>query len=135
MKAKLWTDAGLTKIAYVLETELETISGMTDIPRTPVNQAEYTALCYALRIAQQELLDITELEIYTDSQVMARQLYGAGVRTLRRNEQVYDAHTDELKMWLRTALLWLDMFESVSVTWVPRKKNKAGILLEEQAKR
>lgn len=80
------------------------------IGKTTNNVAEYTALIYALEEAM--LLKARNLEINTDSQLLARQING-----------IYKVKHEGLKGLYERAVRLLGGFEKVMVTHIPREKN------------
>lgn len=125
MGTKLWVDGGRRYIAYVLDRPgEEPLSGVIPLPDTPTgNQAEYIALTYALKLVSIEL-GIRDIAIFSDSQLMVRQLAGE-----------YSTRSKSLTMLHELAAKWLKQFDSISLTWIPREQNKAGRLLEEYGKK
>lgn len=84
------------------------------------NQAEYEALILALEAVRPDRE--TELEVYSDSQLMVRQLNG--------EYRVKDV--DLRSRWAR-AVEWLDRARSAEVIHVPRAENAAADALANQA--
>ena len=84
-------------------------SGLTN------NQAEYTAILAALK---RYAKDGTPLTIFSDSQVVVSQI----------NHQ-YAIKNDKLRDLARQVWSIMQTYESVTVSWIPRKKNLAGKML------
>ena len=114
---KVWVDASRTHACYVLGDSLKAVLPIREYPT--VNQAEYIALLYAL----EECITrgIKEIDIYTDSQVMAFQLNGR-----------YKCKAPNLCTLKAKCERLLHMFAHWSITWVSRDINKAGKILEER---
>ena len=115
MPMKIWTDASKTHLCYVFETDEMAIAPIAG--DVPVNQAEYIALTVALRDCLQR--GIKNIEIYTDSQVLAYQLTGR-----------YKCRAPNLRPLRSECYQLLSLFERWSITWTKREDNKAGVLLE-----
>jgi ribonuclease HI len=79
--------------------------------RTTNNVAEYTALIRALEEAR--ALGCSRISVYTDSELMARQING-----------IYRVKTEHLIPLFRRATMLLAQFEKATVTHVRREKNK-----------
>jgi len=117
----VFTDGSLKRLAYVFVGEHgkigQGIIALSDKPT--VNEAEYQAVIAALLAA--EALGTREIELYSDSQLMIRQLQGTYV-------------TNNLRLQaLRNKVLALaEKFEQVEWYWLPREENLAGHLLEDK---
>lgn len=112
---KIYTDGSTTRTCYVFENGLKAIKPLTR--RATVNEAEYLAVIHALREATNR--GIKQVDIYSDSELIVRQLNGA-----------YAVKKPELvslwnKVWELIALGNL----TATFTWVSREQNLAGRIL------
>jgi len=103
-------DSGIGFIIYddrrqVLE------KGCQYIGKTTNNVAEYTALLYAQKRAKE--LSAENVQIYTDSQLLARQMNG-----------IYQVKSPNLKPLYEQARLLKSEFKQFSIQAVPRDKNR-----------
>ena len=114
---KVWVDGSRTEVCYVLEKTVTAVLPVKEYPS--VNQAEYIALVYALEECIHR--SILEIDIYTDSQVMAFQLKGQ-----------YKCRAINLRSLKNYCEKLLGRFPHWSITWVSRDENKAGKILEER---
>jgi len=112
---KVWTDAGKTKICYVLETKETAVFDLTE--PVPVNQAEYIALLRALHTCVER--GIKEVEVYTDSQVVAYQMTGR-----------YKCKAANLKPLRNECYKLLQRLDRWSINWIGRAENEAGLILD-----
>lgn len=91
--------------------ELNSPIFVEDLEYVTSNQAEYAGLILALRKA----LEAQEktLHVYTDSQVLARQIHG---RYAVRAENIKNLHAQAIEL--------ISAFELVVVQFIPREKNR-----------
>jgi len=75
------------------------------------NMAEYEALVRALRKARE--MAITMVSVYTDSELVAKQVLGT-----------YRVKNDRLKKYLQEAKDLIDEFNDFEIKYIPREKNK-----------
>jgi ribonuclease HI len=128
MKCFLYTDGGARgnpgpgAIGVVLKDENgKVIFELSKyIGRCTNNEAEYTALWTGLQVASDR--NCTQLEVFVDSELVARQMKGE-----------YKVKNDRLKkMYLRACKL-VESFEQVTFTHVNRDNNKKADALVNQA--
>ena len=79
--------------------------------KTTNNVAEYTAICKALEAAKQA--DAKKLTLYSDSQLLVRQLSGQ-----------YKVKSDRIRPLFDRAVRLLAEFEHPDLRFIPREKNK-----------
>lgn len=88
------------------------------------NQSEYWAVIYALRAVPEAYPDVDlsrlNIDLYSDSELMVRQLLGQYQIKSRPLSRLYD-EVDEAAC----------KFSEVNFLWIPRERNLAGIALEE----
>ena len=90
--------------------------------RTPLtnNEAEYTAICHALR----ERFQHQEITIFSDSQLIINQLNGK-----------YKIKDKDLKYLYEAVMGYVMLYElHITFRWCPREENVAGIMLEKAIK-
>ncbi|HUJ89831.1 MAG TPA: ribonuclease HI family protein [Syntrophorhabdales bacterium] len=75
------------------------------------NMAEYEALVRALRKARE--MAVTIVSVYTDSELVAKQVLGA-----------YRAKNDRLRKYLQEAKDLIDEFNGFEIKYISREKNK-----------
>jgi ribonuclease HI len=107
---------GPSSCAAVFHGPLGRLNSPVFIERFPwltCNEAEYHGLILALRKA----LEVGEkqLHVYTDSEVMARQIHGR-----------YKIHAENLRQLHAEAMELIQRFELVVVQHIPREKNHAA---------
>lgn len=128
MKYVLYTDGaargnpGPAAIGVVLADEHGQVideRGRT-IGKTTNNEAEYRALIYGLEMAAQHGVD--DLEIRTDSELLARQLSG-----------LYKVRAPHLKSFYAQAQHALERFEHHTIAIIPRVLNRRADGLANQA--
>lgn len=116
---KIWVDGATERIACIMEKGLRIIQ---PIPESTNNEAEYKAAIFALRAAQDYLssgqTEFAELDIYSDSELVVRQVRGEyAIKEPRL-----------IALWNQVQGLILN-FKRVDFHWVPREDNWAGRLL------
>lgn len=84
------------------------------------NMAEYEALVRALRKARE--MAVTIVSVYTDSELVAKQVLGA-----------YRAKNDRLRKYLQEAKDLIDEFNGFEIKYIPREKNKLADKLAKSA--
>ena len=87
---------------------------------TSNNQAEYEALLAGLRLAED--LGAREIQIYTDSQLVASQVQGS-----------YQAKNDNLVEYLNLVKKYMTKFERAEISHVPREQNTRADILSKLA--
>lgn len=128
MKVTLYTDggsrgnpgpAGIGVYAFEKESQKEWRYGEF-IGDTTNNEAEYRALCRGL----EQCLDkgVQELEIYMDSELIVKQIRG-----------IYRVKSEGLLPYYEKAKEMMSRFRIVSITHVPRAKNKVADSLVNRA--
>lgn len=128
MKVTLYTDggsrgnpgpAGIGVYAFEKESQKEWRYGEF-IGSTTNNEAEYRALCHGL----EQCLDggVQELEIYMDSELIVKQIRG-----------VYRIKSEGLLPYYEKAKEMMSRFHKISITHVPRAKNKVADSLVNRA--
>jgi len=120
---KVWIDGATTRCCYMMSgRKAEIIEFLKPVTS---NQGEYKALINAL--AQGVRLHERELEVYTDSQLVANQ------NTLKPDSTPYARCKDEKLMKLKESVDYLRaLFDNVVIAWIPREDNPAGALLEDK---
>jgi ribonuclease HI len=103
--------AGIGGVFYRNGEELATFS--EQLPGATNNEAEYQALVHALNLACQ--LNIHDLKIYSDSELIVRQINGS---YKVKNERMKRYHAQVMKM--------LSEMNSWSIKHIPRTKNKVA---------
>lgn len=124
MEGTLWVDGSQTRVCYIIEGQDPVVVPLAN--PTTGNRGEYFALLHGLSAALSE--GITEIQVYSDSQLMVNQL------TINSDGRPNFRCTNPALQALRDAArAVLSSFKSVTLTWVPREFNKAGIVLEKGA--
>jgi ribonuclease HI len=112
---KVYTDASQKVLCYVTPTKTHIEPHFYKT----TNEAEYAAVLLALASLS------GSLEVFTDSELVANQING-----------VYSVKSERMA---RMMLMYRDTVGSacriVTVTWVPREENLAGIAIEKWEKR
>lgn len=139
MKLKLYTDGGVRtggvkgptggksgpgSIGYVVRDMDNKIlrKGGMHIGETTVNEAEYSAVIAGLYCAR--LLGATEVDVYSDSQLIVNQMNGTWACKAR-----------SLFEFKAGAEAEVDMFDAVTFNWIPREQNSlADEMTREYAK-
>lgn len=115
-KANIWTDAALDRRCYIIEQEGHREISILSLADQTVNEAEYLAVIHALLRAKK--LGIVEATLYSDSQLVVRQITGKyrkrEPRLQRLSRRVLEARGGM----------------NIEFKWVPREENKAGLYLE-----
>ena len=75
------------------------------------NMAEYEALLHALKVAGETNVDV--INIYTDSLLLANQMNG-----------IYKVKSESLREYVNRAKIMMRGFSRVSLTYIPREKNR-----------
>ena len=88
--------------------------------RTSNNEAEYEALIAGLNLAQS--LEVDQLEVYSDSQLVVRQI-----------EDTYEAKSERMVLYLKKVRDLLKKFVLVQVKHVPRAENSRADALAKLA--
>lgn len=138
MRVKLYTDGGVRtggvhgptggrsgpgSIGFVVRNMDDTVirRGGMFIGETTVNEAEYSALITGLYNAR--LMGATEVEAYSDSQLIVNQMRGTWACREKR-----------LQEFKAEAEIEVAQFDVVEFTWIPREKNQlADSLTREHA--
>ncbi|MFQ3549685.1 MAG: ribonuclease HI family protein [Armatimonadota bacterium] len=112
-------DAGIGVV--LLDEKDETIKEVCSyIGKATNNEAEYRALIRGLREAAK--LNIPKIEVYTDSELMAKQINGE-----------YRVKSEQLKPLFDLVIDYLRLFPSYKVEHVIREKNKRADELAKMA--
>lgn len=123
MTKEIWVDGAgwngkKSKYAIVFD------NGHTEIMTTRKNQTnnemEYRALFAALVM----VLPDEKITIYSDSQLVVRQMTGE-----------YQVRADNLISISNECRRLLNNAPNIMLKWIPRKQNKAGILLDKEKKK
>ena len=114
-KTNIFTDGSTTKIAYVIEGFRPKVIPLK--VKATVNEGEYWALIYALLEAIG--LGITRVSVWSDSQLMVRQING---QYRCKNKRLLELLTE---VWRLAGIL-----QEFEIDWIHREENDAGILLE-----
>jgi ribonuclease HI len=117
---KIWIDGSKTELCWVAEGQPHFIPAH---PEDTTNGNEYWALIHALRWAI--IKEFEYLEIYSDSQLMVRQVQGT--------YKCENKRLDELLRYVQESLV-SNKIKNFTLTWIPREQNLAGIELERRAK-
>lgn len=115
---KLYVDGSTTRCAYYFEGGQKGIVHMRFLKCTS-NEGEYHALITGMRAAQRA--GVTTLDIYSDSQLIVRQISGQ-----------YKTRKPELRVLRDRAVKLLKSFSKYTLSYVPREENPAGKMLEER---
>lgn len=130
---KAYIDGAKDKTCVILQREPNAVHDVTieeiDPPITG-NQAEYLA---CVRAARHALMDYraTELDIYSDSQLLVHQM----------NSRIVPDYSPHYRTKCRTLkkmgdfILTLCVSMKLTFTWVPREENPAGIELDKLKRR
>ena len=129
MAAKIYIDGSTTDVCYIIDNRKPIIRPASDehLPITS-NVGEYYSLLHALEAARQ--LKLRDIEVLSDSQLLVRQL-----TQNTRGQYIYKTKAIRLKQLRDLVKMLEESFDSVQYTWIPRKQNLAGIILEERSKR
>ncbi|MBI5183725.1 MAG: ribonuclease HI family protein [Nitrospinae bacterium] len=90
--------------------------------QTTNNEAEYKALILAMERLSQESGKIKEVEVYSDSELMTRQINGR-----------YCVRSDSLKRLYKEVKDLIKRFEGFSIHHVPRDQNSRADILANKA--
>ena len=115
-KAIIWSDAALDRRCYIIEQGQHKIISVMSINDKTVNEAEYIAIIHALVKARK--LGITKAVLYSDSQLVIRQLTGK-----------YKKKEPRL-LGLARRVAEVSRGMDIRFEWVPREKNLAGLYLD-----
>jgi len=118
MPTKVYADGGKDKICFLIEGQEPVIKQTTG---ETTNANEYLAVIHALQSAKNQGLQ--EVEVFSDSELMVRQLSGE-----------YKTDNQRLKQ-LRVLVKMLTPDVGATFHWLPRERNLAGLVLEEQQKK
>ena len=115
----IYVDGSCSRIAYIIDDTAPMICPLKT--KRTNNEGEYLAVLIALTaLITAGFYDGTDIEIYSDSQLIVNQLNGK-----------YKIHKPELQdLHDKVMDLSGSISSKVKVTWVPRELNKAGWLLE-----
>lgn len=129
MPTKIYIDGSCTDVCYIIGNRKPIIRPASDeqLPVTS-NCGEYYGLLHALEAARQ--LNLRDIEVLADSQLLVRQLTQD-----TRGQYIYKTKAIRLKQLGDLVKMLEESFDSVQYTWIPRKQNPAGIILEERSKR
>jgi len=116
---KVWTDGSTTNYCVVFEDEQPSV--VPCLMKVTGNVGEYYAVIHALVLARTK--HDLEVEVYSDSELVVRQLTGA-----------YTCKNPRLRQLFRIVKNLEKSFSRVSYTWVSRKENPAGLELERRLK-
>ena len=118
-QVKIWVDGSTTRTCHIYDNYVGDIV-VTELPRkATVNEGEYYAIIHALQDARGR--GYTDIEIYSDSEVVTRQLNG---RYKIKAPHLVELATKVLELKLR--------FNSVAFHWISRDLNEAGLELDKK---
>jgi len=131
LMVKLYCDGGIKESCFVIVGREPVVFPTVD-PDMPAsittNQAEYYSLIAALQIIA--LQGEQDVEVFSDSQLLVRQL------TVKPSGYpVYKTKDLRLQQLNRIVKSLEKEFDKVTYTWIPRKRNLAGKVLEERSKK
>jgi len=117
----VWIDGSTTETCYIFQGEEPVVSPIA--VKVTNNVGEYHALLKAFLVAK--LKDVEVLSVYSDSELLVKQLTFD-----ERGEPYYKCNNARLHCLKVSALAWMRRFEEVSLTWIPREENPAGLVLD-----
>jgi ribonuclease HI len=117
---KIWIDGSTTEVCWVLQDGTVFVDQLES--KVTGNKGEYLALAHALTWALDNCFP--ELEVFSDSELLVKQINGQ-----------YNCENSSLQFTKEVIEQVIRInFVKVSLTWIPREQNLAGIELERRAK-
>jgi len=113
---------GRASIGIVIRKDNQTYTYKEEIGITTNNVAEYHALLKALNLLIQKQWSGENIRIYTDSELLYKQITG-----------IYKVRSRELKSLYEKVSNLLKIFPSLEITWVPREANQRADRLANEA--
>jgi ribonuclease HI len=113
---------GRASIGIVIRKDNQTYTYKEEIGITTNNVAEYHALLKALNLLIQKQWSGENIRIYTDSELLYKQITG-----------IYKVRSRELKSLYEKVSNLLKSFPSLEITWVPREANQRADRLANEA--
>uniref|UniRef100_A0A6M3L6F6 Putative reverse transcriptase-like protein n=1 Tax=viral metagenome TaxID=1070528 RepID=A0A6M3L6F6_9ZZZZ len=128
MPTKIYTDGSQTQICFKIGDQEPVVRLVKpDGEKATVNEAEYLAAVHALQEAKNQ--GIVEVEVWSDSELMVKQM------TMKPDGKAkYQTKNVRLQQ-LQQLLKGLMVHVKATYHWLPREKNLAGKMLEQEERK